>query len=322
MPVSLPCDPQMAAALIARAEPFDLETEHAAWAASLRAGLPVQFDHGGHRMAVPLVAGEQWLGIMVLADRVKGMAYTREETDLLKCVADQLAATLLNGRLAARLRQTAELEAFQTMSTFFVHDLKNAANSLGLMLRNLPVHFDDPEFRADALRGIGGTVDRINHLVAKLAGFRQNLRLEPVPADLNQLVEETLMEIRADLATVELDRSKQALPEIPLDPDGIRSVITNLLMNARDATGSNGRIHVATSLANGVVILTVSDNGQGMTADYVAKELFRPFRSTKTKGLGVGMFQCRMIVEAHRGSIQVDSIPAEGTTIRVLLPLR
>ena len=99
---------------------------------------------------------------------------------------------LLNLRLTEELMDAKELEAFQTMSTFFVHDLKNAASSLGLTLQNLRVHFGDPEFREDALRGIASTVDRINTQISRLSALRKTLELKPVESDLNQLVIESL----------------------------------------------------------------------------------------------------------------------------------
>ena len=93
----------------------------------------------------------QSLGVLVLADRINGAIYTVEELELLKCIGDQITSVLLNLRLADEVAHARELEAFRTMSAFFVHDLKNAAASLNLMLKNLPVHFDDPAFRQDAL---------------------------------------------------------------------------------------------------------------------------------------------------------------------------
>src|SRR5207237_8631240 len=101
------------------------------------------------------------LGVVSLAERVVGIAYRTDEFALLKCIGDQIASSLLNLRLAEEVVFNKELEAFQAISAFFVHDLKNAASTLRLMLQNLPVHFDDPNFRADALRGIGETTNRI-----------------------------------------------------------------------------------------------------------------------------------------------------------------
>ena len=112
-------------------------------------------------------------GVLVLADRINGAIYTVEELELLKCIGDQMTSVLLNLRLASEVARAKELEAFRTMSAFFVHDLKNAAASLNLMLKNLPVHFDDPAFREDALRGIGNTARRIDDMIARLSALRQ-----------------------------------------------------------------------------------------------------------------------------------------------------
>ena len=127
------------------------------------------------------------------------------------------------------------------MSAFFVHDLKNAAASLNLMLKNLPVHFDDPAFREDALRGVGNTARRIDEMIARLSALRQRPDFKPVEADLNQLVADAIDGLD-ELRGVELTRELQPLPGILADREQIRSVVTNLLLNARDARGP-GRPH-------------------------------------------------------------------------------
>ena len=207
----------------------------------------MQFEHGGDRLAVPLVAGDRLLGLMVLADRVKGIPYCNEELELLKCIGDQVGAALLNCSLTEEVMQAKELEAFQTLSTFFVHDLKNAAHSLNLMVQNLPVNFDDPELRADAVRGIGSTVERINRLILKLSALRQELHLELVVTDLNQLVSDVLDGLGTELEGVEVIRELGPLPGVRLDREQMRSVVTNLIVNAREAIGGPGVIRVETS---------------------------------------------------------------------------
>src|ERR1019366_1445381 len=182
----------VAAGLRVRSSPFDLEGVNEPWAAELRQLNSTTFPNGGTRWCVPLRAGERSLGALVLADRVNGAGYTIEELHLLQCIADQVTSVLLNLRLADEVTRSKELEAFRTMSAFFVHDLKNAAASLNLMLRNLPVHFDDPAFREDALRGIGNTAQRIDEMIGRLTALRQRPHLNPVEADLNQLVSEVL----------------------------------------------------------------------------------------------------------------------------------
>ena len=84
--------------------------------------------------------------------------------------------------------------------------------------------------------------------------------------------------------------------------------------------GPARRIKVRTEHRADRVVLSVADNGCGMTQAFLRDSLFRPFQSTKKKGLGIGMFQSRMVVEAHRGTIQVESEPGKGTTFTVRLP--
>jgi putative PEP-CTERM system histidine kinase len=261
------------------------------------------------------------MGALVLADRVNGAKYTGEQLHLLQCIADQITSVLLNLRMANEVARSKELEAFRTMSAFFVHDLKNAATSLNLMLKNLPVHFDDPAFREDALRGIGNTARRIDEMIGRLTTLRDRPRFNPVEADLNRLVTEVLD--RLDTTTqVELTRELQPLPYILADREQIQSVVTNLVLNARDALGPGGRIRVGAEQTGSTVVISVTDNGCGMSPAFLRDSLFRPFQSTKKKGLGIGMFQSRMIVEAHGGTIRVESEVGKGSTFRVSLPVK
>jgi putative PEP-CTERM system histidine kinase len=311
----------IAAELRVRSTPFDLEEIDELWAQELRQLNLSTFPKGGNRWCVPLRAGEQTLGALVLADRVNGAGYTLEELQLLQCIADQVTSVLLNLRLSNEVARSRELEAFRTMSAFFVHDLKNAASSLNLMLKNLPVHFDDLAFREDALRGIGNTARRIDELIGRLTTLRQRSDFKPVEADLNQLVSEVLEKLDG-MPNVGMTKDLQPLPRLLADREQIQSVVTNLMLNARDALGPGGRISIRTEDVGGSVVLTVADNGCGMSAEFLRDSLFRPFQTTKKKGLGIGMFQSRMIVEGHGGSIQVESEAGKGSTFRVSLPVK
>jgi putative PEP-CTERM system histidine kinase len=302
-------------------QPFDLEKAKGKWAKTLRQVSPTQFRTGGNRICIPLVAGDHCMGVAILADRVNGVPYTVEELDLLKCIGDQVAISLLNLGLTEEIMRAKELEAFQTISAFFVHDLKNAASTLTLMLQNLPIHFDDPAFRQDALRGISETVNHINQLIGRVGVLRHKLELKPVEFDLNLLVTEALENLNG-VTEVEVMKDLRPLPNLRADREQLRSVVTNLLLNARDAVGQQGQIRVETSQHDGWAVLSVADNGCGMSSAFLRDSLFRPFQTTKKKGLGIGMFQSKMIVEAHRGNIQVESEPGRGTTFRIMLPLK
>jgi putative PEP-CTERM system histidine kinase len=307
-------------ALTAQAEPMDLDSSKEIWAVLLRRLHPDSFRKGGNRIGVPLVAAGELMGVMILGDRVAGVPYSLQDFDLLKSVGDQAAASLLNIQLSQRLSQAKQLEAFQAMSAFFLHDLKNTASTLSLTLQNLPLHFNDPNFREDALRGISKTVAHINDLISRLSVLRQEFVIQPVEWDLNEVVTAALNG-QPQAPGLNLAKELRPLPKVRLDPAQIQKVVTNLVLNAGEAVGAGGQIRVETSQRNGCVVLAVADNGCGMSADFIQHSLFRPFQTTKKRGLGIGMFQCKMIVEAHQGRIEVESEPGKGATFRVLLPL-
>ena len=307
-------------ALQVHRDPIDFETSNDVWAAALRRLTPTQFRTGGSRVCVPLMGGGQLLGVLALADRVGGGFFSLQDFDLLRCVGDQVAAGLLNAQLSQKLLQAKELEAFQTMSAFFVHDLKNTASTLNLMLQNLPIHFDNPDFRQDALHGMAKTCEHINHLISRLSLLRHDLQIKPVESNLNDVVAGVLSSWNV-ITGVTLVKNLRPCPAILLDREQISKVVANLLINASEAVSQSGEIRIETSHNNGWVVLLVADNGCGMAPEFLSRALFRPFQTTKKMGLGIGMFQSKMIVEAHGGRIEVESEARKGATFRVLLPM-
>jgi putative PEP-CTERM system histidine kinase len=303
------------------AEPVDIELSTESWAVALKQWHPSEFpDEGGNRVCIPMIGRGEILGLILLGDRVGGVAFSMQDFDLLKCVGDHAAASLLNVQLSEKLLQARELEAFQTMAAFFVHDLKNAGSTLGLMLQNLPVHFDDPVFRADTLRGIGKTVTHINRLISRLSLLRHELTIKSTTSDLNDVVAQALAGLEPGTGSV-LVKDLQPLPPVRLDPEQMQKVVTNLVLNAIEAGTAQGQVRISTGHDHASVVLTVADHGCGMSADFLNHSLFRPFQTTKQGGLGIGMFQSRMIVEAHGGKITVASEAGRGTTFQVFLPM-
>jgi putative PEP-CTERM system histidine kinase len=301
-------------------EPVDFEVIDAPWAAALRECHPSEFPTGGHRICLPLTGRGEVVGLVTMGDRVGGAVFSVQDFDMLKCVGDHVAANLFNVQLSQKLLQAKELEAFQTMATFFVHDLKNAASTLKLMLQNLPVHFDDPEFRADALRGTAKTVAHIDHLIGRLGSLRHELKIQPAPHDLNGVVTQ-VVESLENGSGVRLITNLEPLPNLSVDREQIVKVVTNLVLNAVEASQKDSPVQVNTTRANGWVILSVADSGSGMTPEFINQSLFKPFQTTKKSGLGIGMFQSKLIVEAHAGRISVVSQPNKGTTFEISLPV-
>lgn len=302
----------------AHPEPVDIERLDAGWAAALRRLHPDEFHKGGTRVAVPVVSSGELLAVLLLGDRVAGTAFEEQDIDLLKSIGDQIASGLLNVRLSQRLLQAREHEAFQTMAAFFVHDLKNAASTLNLTLQNLPDHFDDPEFRKDALRGLGKSATHINHLITRLGELRHELKIAAASLDLNQVVVAGLATLPA-VKDFEVSTRFEPLPHISLDRDQFMKVVTNLVLNAREAGAS--QLLLATRRSGSWAVFETTDNGSGMSPEFLQRSLFRPFQTTKKHGLGIGMFQSKTIIEAHGGRMTVESTAGQGTTFRIFLPL-
>ncbi len=271
--------------------------------------------------AIPLVAGGQALGLLTVGSKVGTDAYTHEDFDLLKTVADQTAASLLNLKLSGQLQQAKELEALRTMSAFFIHDLKNVASKLSLTVQNMPIHFNNPEFRADALQSISQSLEKINGMCNRLTSLSQRLEIEPAPHDVNELIRTTSTGFEGSTG-VRIVQNLGDLPPVMVDGEQVQKVVLNLILNAHDALSNGGEITIGTRQRKGWVEVTVHDNGCGMSREFMEKSLFQPFKTTKRKGMGIGLYHSKMIVEAHKGKIEVESEEGRGTTFRVLLPLK
>ena len=301
--------------------PVDLEEAPFEWPKEIMQAGGESFSECRMHYAVGLYAGGDLVGVMTLNDdRVGYEKLSVEDFVLLETLASQLAASLLNLKLSARLRQAGQVEAFQIVSTFFVHDLKNLASRLSLTMENLPDHFDDPQFRADALRVISSSVSNIDDMCSRLAMLKQDIELRLAQSDLRQLVTTTLDEFKANLRAA-VERDLQPVPKVMMDPEQIHKVLTNLVINANESVNGNGVIRVSTVHERDTIAFSVKDNGCGMSEQFIEESLFRPFQTTKKKGLGIGLFHCKLIVEAHRGKIEVNSTVGEGTEFRVILPV-
>ena len=299
--------------------PIDLDQTEMDWARDLKESHFDYFRNARIRYGISLLSGNEFLGMMTLNEKLTKEKFSFEDFDLLKTIADQAAGSILNIKMSERLSQAKEMEAFQTMSAFFVHDLKNLASKLSLTMQNLPTHFDNPEFRGDALRAISDSVAKINTMSSGLSLLRQKIVLQLAETDLNGLVTTTINMLNGFKASITQDL--KPLPKLLIDSEQIQKVLTNLILNANEAVGNEGEIRVATEQKDNWILLSVSDNGCGMSKEFVEKSLFHPFKTTKKQGMGIGLFHSKMIVEAHHGRIEVESEEGRGTTFKVFLPL-
>ncbi|MBP6824892.1 MAG: HAMP domain-containing protein, partial [Acidobacteria bacterium] len=231
-------------------------------------------------------------------------------------------------RMASRLREMIrkegeqkQFESFARLSAVLTHDLKNQILSLSLLVNNMERKFHREGFREDAMRTLSETVNNLQSLVSKLSDPRTPTKRIREKSNLTQLCERVLNRTAVQAAN-KYQISTQLMPELNANVDGkaIERVIENLVINALEAMPSGGSLRVATRLDNGNAIVAVADSGKGMTDDFVRERLFHPFATTKKKGIGLGLYSCRDIVEQHGGRIDVSSKVDVGTEFRIVLP--
>ena len=267
----------------------------------------------------PLVVGDRFVGILGLSGTLSKYPLDREDHDLIKTVSKQAAGSFLNARLSRDLVQAKEMETFHAFSAFVMHDLKNFVSMLYLVVHNAKGNFEDPEFRADALQNISQTADKMKRMMDRLAVLSRPLEVERTRTDLNDVARGALSELNGAIGSkVAAEFGK--IPVLAFDPVQMKKVVTNLLLNAAEASGKGGDIRLSTAEANGWVVLTVTDHGCGMAPEFIEQRLFKPFSTTKSGGFGIGLYQVKGIVEAHGGKIEVESGVGRGSSFRVLLP--
>jgi len=193
---------------------------------------------------------------------------------------------------------------------------------LSLLAENAPEHMDDPDFQTDAIRTLSQVTDRMQRLLATLRASDRTPAPSIVPVGLAHAVDAWVSELKPRIPSrIVLETRLASTPDVATDTEQLRSVFLNLILNAVDAIEGQGRITVQTGADGHWATLVVADTGHGMSASFVRDRLFRPFQTTKPRGLGIGLYQCRHIVQGLGGELAVNSTEGIGTRMLVRLPL-
>ncbi len=267
-------------------------------------------------LVAPLVAGTDLIGFVVLPPSLAAIDVDWEVRDLLKTASRQAASYLGQIRATEALLEARKFDAFNRMSAFVVHDLKNLVAQLSLMLRNAERHRDNPEFQRDMLT-------TVEHVVGRMNGLMLQLRTGQAAGEKRRLVELEGL-VRRVCAAKAGDRTQIAVDSTPLHAlgheDRLEHVIGHLVQNALDATAGGGTVEARVGRDGAFAVIEVRDTGQGMTSEFVRERLFKPFETTKASGMGIGVYESLQYVKSIGGEIRVESAPGAGTSVRVVLP--
>ena len=269
---------------------------------------------------VPLLSSNRIIGLVTVGRDSSGRKYGSESREFLRVLAGHIAGEFHKSDLLASLISAREDEAFRSFSTFVLHDLKNFASTLSYIAQNAPRHQHKPEFQKDAFQSIYETAEKMKRICNSLRTFSGTLAADKKICDMNQIIHSVADTLDAGLREhLRLDLDE--LPRAFADEAEIQRVLQNLLLNAREAIAQDGVISVRTMNRGNEISVVIEDNGVGMSRDFIENELFVPFHTTKSSGLGIGLFHSKKIMEAHGGNILVESEEGKGTKIVLTFPV-
>lgn len=269
-------------------------------------------------LIVPLCVGDELIGFVVLASARTDIDVNWEVNDLLKTAGRQAASFLAQMQATEALLEARKFDAFNRMSAFVVHDLKNIVTQLSLMLKNAQRLHANPEFRQDMLMTIENSVEKMRQLMLQLregatppgAAFGVDL------GGLAQRIESAAAQRARTLEVTVAERVFARGHE-----ERLERVIGHVVQNAFDATGAGGRVWLTIDRSGGRARVVVGDTGHGMSAEFIRDRLFKPFQTTKKAGMGIGAYESFQYVQELGGRVDVESEPDQGTQVTLLLPL-
>lgn len=271
-------------------------------------------------LVLPLIHRSKLIGFMVIGHSSVTRTLNWEDHDLLKTVALQAASYLALIAAREELDRAHQFDAFNRLSAFVVHDLKNLVAQLALVVKNAVKHKNNPAFMDDTITTVENAVAKMDRLLSQLRKARFE-RHQENNVILNIATADSLGKM-ADMKPIpEFSDCSEDL-KIFADKDRLCSVIEHLVRNAQEATADDGYVRVYLSLENGCAVIVIQDNGSGMDEEFIRTRLFQPFFTTKgNAGMGIGVYEARQFVQQIGGAIKVSSELDKGTTFRIQLPV-
>ncbi len=272
-------------------------------------------------LIIPLIGGTGLIGFVLLTTPRTRFDIDWEVLDLLKIAQHQAASDLERMLAAEDLLEARKFESFNRMTAFVVHDLKNLVAQLSLMLRNAERHKDNPEFQADMLETVAHVETKMRGLMIQLQEKRS---IDP-PRVLN------LVKKLKNIHRIKQEQHPGVELDIPPDCDALlvlghaerlERVIGHIVQNAIEATPENGKVRVTLEPSGPErARVVVTDTGCGMSENFIREHLSRPFQTTKSSGMGIGVYETRQYIRELGGEVSYESKEGVGTRVTIELPL-
>jgi len=272
----------------------------------------------GAWLIIPLDFNAELCGFTFIRHSETHKSLNWEDRDLLKTAGLQAASHLAQYQTDQTLLQTRQFDAFNRLSAYVVHDLKNILAQQSLIVTNAEKHKHKPAFVDDVILTIENSVARMTGLMEQMrSGLRGS---QAINIDLAQLLSEVVTNHSTQLPTPKLEVCAQ-VPSIFADYEQLSTVFSHIIQNAQEATENTKHVIVRLSMNIEQVVIEIEDMGCGMDATFISNRLFKPFDSTKgLTGMGIGAFESREFIRNLGGDIDVESTPDKGSLFRITIP--
>ena len=268
---------------------------------------------------VPIFIGKALYGLFLLADDKEKPQLNWEDRDLLFAVSKQLGNFLSLNEANEALSESKQFDAFNRMSAFLVHDLKNVQAQLSLISKNAEKHRHNPEFIDDVFETVISATERLDKMLSQLRN-KKLVETTKRAVSLKQIIIDSVEQSNVRLPEVVLSFADEVVMNI--DQEKMGSVVKHLIQNGQEASSENSPMDVSLQRLNGGIMIKIRDNGCGMSNAFIKQRLFKPFDTTKgNAGMGIGVYEAKQFIESLNGSIEVESHEGEGTSFTILLPL-
>lgn len=272
-------------------------------------------------LVVPAFNRDSLTGLLLIGRSLVPRRLGWEDEELLKTLGRQAGSYIAESRSQAALDEARRFEEFNRRFAFILHDIKNLVSQLSLVARNAERHADNPEFRADMVATLRGSVDKMNGLLAWLSQRAGSSGVGDADVAIDALLRQLVRARRGAWANLELHLPELAPLLVRGDEGRLEQMFAHLLQNAMDASPAGASIRFDAAVVDAQLVVTLVDRGQGMSGRFIRDDLFQPFHSSKPGGFGIGAFEAREIARSHGGRLDVASRQGEGTCFTITLPL-
>jgi putative PEP-CTERM system histidine kinase len=267
---------------------------------------------------IPIFMNKSVYGFFLLALPEEQGVLNWEDRDLLFSISKQLSNYLSLNEANDSLAESKQFDAFNRMSAFLVHDLKNIQAQLALINSNAKRHRDNPAFIDDVFETIDSATGRLDKVLAQLRN-KQVVESKKKSIDVQTLIQRVVEQRNVQLPHISVQLAIDSV--ISIDEETLFSVLNHLLQNAQEATNESGWVKISAEKISNNLHLAIVDNGCGMSMDFIKNRLFKPFDTTKgNAGMGIGVYEAKQFVESIGGTMQVTSFEDEGSIFTLVIP--